>query len=198
VVRFLEGPEGAALLPYDREALKLDAYSTLGWEAVERREVAALLDPGAVGPAITLISAHLVRHPSAGTAQLVFGVLDAKPLPASAQNVGPHMALLCMAGANGLDDRLKAQADLLARLVGGGPASWDKVRQALGGPAGARNPAEILPLLSELPLEVEYALISRFHDAAAPRKSAARQRSWPYGSTWVSMALWRRSMFATT
>jgi len=167
VVGFLEGPEGAALLAYDREALKLDAYSILSWDAVERREVSALLDPGTIGPVVTLISAHLVRHPNAGTAQLVFRLIDAKPLGASAQNIGPHMALLCMAGANGLDERVRSEAGLLAGLVGGSKASWDKVREGLLAPAGAGNPAEYLPLLTELPLEVEYAVIERHHDAAA-------------------------------
>jgi hypothetical protein len=179
VVKFLEGPEGAALLSYDREALKLDAYSILGWGAVERREISALLDQGGVGPVVTLVSAHLVRHPSAEAAQLTFRLLDARPLPATPANVGGHMALLCMAGANGMDQRMGSEARVLAGLVGGTAASWDKVRESLAGPARSRNPAEFLPLLSEMPLEVEYALISRHHDAAAQQRAASDQRSWP-------------------
>lgn len=89
------------------------------------------------------------------------------------------MALLCMAGANGMDQRMGSEARVLAGLVGGTAASWDKVRESLAGPARSRNPAEFLPLLSEMPLEVEYALISRHHDAAAQQRAASDQRSWP-------------------
>jgi hypothetical protein len=72
-----------------------------------------------------------------------------------------------------------SEARVLAGLVGGTAASWDKVRESLAGPARSRNPAEFLPLLSEMPLEVEYALISRHHDAAAQQRAASDQRSWP-------------------
>jgi len=170
VVRFLDGPEGAAVLPYDREVLRLDAYSIMGWDAVERREVSALLDQGSIGPVVILVSAHLIRYPSPETAGLVFSRLDARPLPATAGNAGAHMALLCMAGVNGMDARSRQEARILGGLVGGNLASWDRVRESLGGP---KNPAEFLPLLSELPLEVEYALLTRHRGADAQRQSAA-------------------------
>ena len=168
VAAFVEGAEGAALGPYDREALKLDAYSALGWGAVERREISGLLEQGAPGSVATLVSGHLVRHPNPAAARLAFELLDAKPLAQGPENVGPHVALFCMAGVNGLGDRMKLESQVLVKLKAGEPAVWARARAFFEAPEKGANASQLLPLLGEIPLEVEYALVAHYRGAAAP------------------------------
>jgi hypothetical protein len=165
VVAFLDGSEGAALGAYDREALKLDAYSVLKWGVLERREIGYLLDHGTSASAVTLISAHLIRHPDAEAAAGFFGLLDARPLPATAENAGAHMAVLCMAGTNGLAPRMKRESELLARMMGGKFAAWGRVREFFESAAPDKNPGSFLPALAQMQLEVVYAVIEHYHGA---------------------------------
>lgn len=169
VAAFLQGNEGAAVEPYDREALKLDAYAQLRWESTERRELSALLVQGSAGPVVTLVSAHLVRHPDAASAQLVFRMLEARPLPATPANAGAHMALLCMAGVNGLAGAMRREAQVLARVIPGSSPAWARATAFFTAQAGRGAPSDVLPYLGELPLELEYALIEHYRPADAPR-----------------------------
>jgi hypothetical protein len=166
VVAFLEGPGGASLEPYDREALKLDAYSALGWQVLERKETSFLLDQGPSAPVVTLLAAHLIRNPDAAGAEFVFSQLDSKPLPPNAGNAGAHLALACMAGVNGLDSRLRQVATLLGWSAGEKSAAWGKLQEFFGGAAPSKNPAYFLPLLHQLPLEVVYAVDAHYRPPA--------------------------------
>jgi hypothetical protein len=167
VVAFLDGPGGASLEPYDRESLKLDAYSMLEWRVLERKEIGFILDQGATAPVVTLVAAHLIRHPNAETAELVFGQLERKPLPATAQNSGAHLALLCMAGVNGRDARMRQEAAVLGWGGSGNFPAWARISDFFESREPARNPAVFLPSLYQLPLEVVYAMAAGYHAAAA-------------------------------
>ncbi len=173
VVAFLEGKSGTALDPYDRELIKLEAYSALGWSVLVRREIEFLLDQGASVPAVTLLSGHLVEHPDAGNAGRVFELLDQKPMPATADNVGAHAALMCMAGVNGLGARMRQEADSLGRIVGGGFPSRGHIQDFFEDRSASKNPAAILPALPELPLEMLYALNAHYRAPAAPSATRA-------------------------
>jgi hypothetical protein len=164
---FLDGPAGAAMQGYDREALKLDAYSALGWHRLEQKEMGLLLDPSATAAAVTLICGHLIRYPDAESAAGVFAQLEVHGLPATADNSGPHMALLCMAGVNGLDARMKHESEVLGRIVGRNFAAWGRVREFFESRAPGKNPAAFLPALAQLPIEVVYALSAHYHQPAA-------------------------------
>jgi len=179
VVAFLDGPGGASLEPYDREALKLDAFSLLGWRVLERKEIGFILDQGTSAPVATLVAAHLIRHPDADVAEFVFGQLEQKPLPASAENSGAHLTLLCMAGVNGLDGRMKQEAGLMGWSGGGSLAVWDHIRQFFESPAKAKNPAVFLPALHQLPLEAVYALTASYHEAGPGGGNPAAQGNAP-------------------
>ena len=131
---------------------------------------------------------------------------------------GAHTALMCMAGVNGLDGRMRQEADIVGKMVGGEFPSRGRVLDFFEDKSPGKNPSAMLPALPGLPLEAVYALIAHYRASqpapapAAPGIPAAgagrpakgplprgrRQRSCPYGSTWLSIALWRRSMFATT
>ena len=168
VVGFLDAHAGAPLEPYDRESLKLDACSALGWRVLEQREIGAILERGASAPAVTLVVAHLIRHPDAETAEFVFGQLEQRPLPVTAEGTGAHAALLCMAGVNGLDARMKQEARLLGWTEGGRLAGWRRVMEFFESSARTKDPAVFLPSLHQLPLEVVYALTAHYRAPAGP------------------------------
>ncbi|HMD61509.1 MAG TPA: hypothetical protein VKG78_08765 [Opitutaceae bacterium] len=172
VVAFLDGAGGASLEPYDRESLKLDACSILDWRALERKEIGFILEQGSSAPVVTLVAAHLIRHPSADAAAFVFGQLDLKPLPATADKAGAHVALLCMAGVNGLDARMKQEAGLLGRMSGGQSAAWGRIVEFFESSAASKNPAAFLPALHQLPLEVVYALTASYRTPASGNAGA--------------------------
>lgn len=168
VVTFLEGQGSRALDPYDRESLKLDAYSALGWHELERREIGFVLDQGASSPVVNLLAGHLVRYPDAESAARLFEILGAKPLAASAQNAGAHVALLCAAGVNGLGASMAKEAEIVGKIVGGTFPAWDHVRDFFESRSPAKNPAVILPALGQLPLEMVYAMTAHYHAAPPP------------------------------
>jgi hypothetical protein len=182
VVTFLQGPEGAALSAYDRSSLELDAYSSLGWHVLEAQEVGFLLDQGASPSIVTLLSAHLVRYPNADTAEYVFKRLDKKPMPDTAANSGAHIALLCMAGVNGLNRRMHEESEILGRIVGGDFAASGLLFEFFESTSPSKNPAIFLPALAQLPLEVVYALTARYHAAALQATSLAVPANPPGGN----------------
>ncbi len=180
VAAFVQGPEGAAVAPYDRESLKLDAFSALGWHELERKEIVALLEQPA-SAAVTAVSGHLVRYPDPDSAGLVFELLDVKPLPGTAETFGPHLALLCMAGVNDLGQRMAQESDILGKAVGGNFAASGRVREFFSGSRAGKTPATFLPALAQLPLDVVYALIARYHAEAGPPASASAPGKPPGG-----------------
>ncbi len=141
----------SALDPYDREALKLDAYSLLGWHDLEATEIALILGHGVSAASVSLIAAHLIRYPDGASAARLFDILESRPLGATAENCGSHVALLCAAGVNGLDARMKQEADVVGGVVGGAYPAWDHVRAFFESRAPEKNPSDILPALGQLP-----------------------------------------------
>jgi hypothetical protein len=166
VVAFLQGPGGASLETYDRESLKLDAYSALGWQLLERKETALILEQGATAPVATLLAAHLIRYPDAAGAEYVFSELESHPLPAGPASVGAHQALACMAGVNGLGPRLRQEAASLGWSGSEKSAAWDRLQEFFGATPPTKNPAHFLPFLHQLPLEAVYALESHYRPPA--------------------------------
>ena len=181
VVAFLDGPEGNALSSYDREALKLDSYSALKWGVLERKEIGDLLEQGTSSAAVTLVAAHLIRYPDADAAGVLFALLDEKLLPATAENAGAHMALLCVAGTNAIAPRMKLESELLARLMGGKFAAWGRVREFFESSAPGKNPASFLPALAQMQLEVVYALLAHYHGAAQAAEGSPMPGKPPAG-----------------
>jgi tetratricopeptide (TPR) repeat protein len=163
---FLDAHGNDALGIYDREALKLDAYSALGWDALTRSEIDTLFQQGVSPALVTLVSSHLVRHPDAGAAARVFELLDSSPLRDSPDGLSAHTVLLCMAGVNGLDARMKEQAEAVGALTGGKFPAWQRVRDFFENPAPTKNPSVFLPMLPQLPTEFVYALIGHYREAA--------------------------------
>ena len=163
---FLEGPGAGPLEAYDREALKLDAYSALGWRDLERKELGLILEPAPSGAVATLVAAHLIRRPDAATAEFFLGLLEARPLPAGPASAGAQMALLCMAGVNGLDRQVERRAELLGWTGAARFAAWGRMQEFFSSAAPSKNPAVFLPALRQLPLEVVYAVAAHYRPAA--------------------------------
>ena len=161
VSTYVEGGQGS-LDPYDREALKLDAYASLGWGLLVRREIGSLLERGPSVGAVSLVSAHLVRHPDPESAEFLFQQLDLHPAPAAAEYSGPRLALLCVAGVNGLGQRMRQQGEAEAKIVGGSFPAWLRVRDFFEGATRGGNPASIMPALGMLPLDTMYAVYEHY------------------------------------
>ncbi len=175
VAAFVEGQSGAALDPYDREALKLDAYAEMGWHLLVRKEFGFLIEQGVSAPVINLIAANLVRHPDPETAEFAFELLGRAPAPTSPDYAGAHLALLCVAGVNGLGPRMKQEGEAFGRLVGGGFTAWMRVRDFFVGAPRGGNPSVIMPALGQLPIELMYAVYDHYR-ALAQGAPAAKQR----------------------
>jgi hypothetical protein len=161
VSAYVESGAGS-LDPYDREALKLDAYSSLGWGLLVRKEIGSLLERGPSVGAISLISAHLVGHPDPESAEFLFQQLDLHPIPVAAEYSGPRLALLCVAGVNGLAQRMREQGEAEAKIVGGSFPAWLRIRDFFEGATHGGNPAAIMPALGMLPLDTMYAVYEHY------------------------------------
>jgi hypothetical protein len=168
VVAYLDGRGAGPLGVYDRELLKLDAYSAMGWKVVEQREIEALLYQGTSVPVATLLSGHFVRYPDARGAGHVFELLDAEPVPADAGHIGAHLALLCMAGVNGLDARLRQEADAVGRIAGGAFPNRAHILEFFEDRSPSKSASALLPALPQLPLELMYALTAHYPGPRAP------------------------------
>jgi hypothetical protein len=163
VNRFLQSG-GSLLSPYDREALHLDAVASLGWREIEQRDLVDVVAQGGV-PGAALAASHLIRYPGPALAEAVFAQLSRTPLPTGPESLGAHMALMCMAGVNGLTARLNAEADIVAKASGGSFVAPARLRDYLAG-GGKANPSYFLPTLGQVPLETIYALYTRAGTAA--------------------------------
>jgi hypothetical protein len=166
-VNVLGGRVAGILGAYEGEAIKLDAYSALGWHDLEESEIALLLARGPSPAPVILVSAHLIRFPSKSSSAAFFSALSARPLADSPANIGAHMAALCAAGANGLEAPMKAEMRSLSVIVGGSFSSASRVTDFFASRDPSRSPATFLPALVELPLEVQYAMFERYPPAAS-------------------------------
>lgn len=162
VAAYVEGPGGQSLDSYDSEALKMDAYASLGWGLLVRREIGSLVERGPSAAVVALVAAHLVRHPDAENAEFFFQQLDLHPMPATAGYSGARRALLCVAGINGLDARLRQQGEAEARIVAGGFPVWQRIKDFFEGSGRGGNPASILPTLGPVPLDTMYAVFDHY------------------------------------
>ncbi len=162
VAAFTEGASGAVLGAYDREALKMDAYASLGWGSLVRREIAALLEHGASAPVIELVAAHLVRHPDPETAEYLFQQLDLHPLAALPEYSSPRLSLLCAAGVNRLSLRMRQQGEAEGKIVGGSFLPWMRGRDFFEANPRASNPSAILPAIGSVSLETLYAVFEHY------------------------------------
>ena len=165
VASLAEGPSGTALDPYDREAVKLDAYASLGWDVLVRREIASLVERGPGSTVASLVAAHLVRCPDPGTAEYAFQQLDLHPLAAAPESSGARLALLCAAGVNGLGERMRQQGEAEGRIVGGSFPAWLRVRDFFEGGTRGANPSAILPAVGSVPLDTLYAVYDHYRAA---------------------------------
>lgn len=175
VAALLEGPGKIALSAYDRESLKLDAYASLGWSALDRREIGYLLDQGTTAPTVVLVAAHLVRYRDPETAARVFDLLGASPLAPTQANLPGHLSLLCMAGVNDLGGPLRAQADVVASITGGAFPAWMRLRDFFESASPGKNPASVLPALPQLPLEVTYGMLEHYGTGGTARPPGVPQ-----------------------
>ena len=153
--------ETRRLPDYDRISLELEALATLNnrrLRFVAFENLAAHSDRLKV---IELIAAHLIRFPDPDLYERWLRRVDLAKLPNEAERLTARLTLLCVAGAQLDEPRLREWAEALRETTGASYAALDAARAYFLAPAGKRL-SEVLPFLQPLSLEVNYALLSRF------------------------------------
>jgi len=160
----------------DIEALRLDAFATAGAKISVNREIDAILAAPPNLPSITLLCAHLVRHPDAAIFNRLFEKVAREAPPLNTENAGAWFSLLCTAGAVRDLPRLHALTTRLEHASRTPFLALDFIEAFFRAESNERNLTTLLPLLP-LPLEVTYALIERYVPPTAPAKIARPTRA---------------------
>ena len=82
-------------------------------------------------------------------------------MPNEAERLTARLTLLCVAGAQQDEPRLREWTEALRKTTDASYAALDAARAYFLAPVGKRL-SEVLPFLQPLSLEVNYALLSRF------------------------------------
>ncbi len=171
----LLGRNGTALDDETRVTLQLAAYAHQGAQAPLQRLVDQLLGQKLSLPVIKILSAQLIRYPDPAILAQLQARFRAEHIPFNTESAGAIFSLLCAAGVNGdwpMFNELRAS---ITEQAGTSSAFLAAVETFFRGRSSATRITSFLPALP-LPLEVNYALISRYpgppvlHPASASPK----------------------------
>ncbi|MBI5766736.1 MAG: hypothetical protein HZA93_03025 [Verrucomicrobia bacterium] len=162
------GRAEASLGQTARYTLQLDILAAAEARGVLLRDVEKLLGQPLRGtdflPTITLLCAHLVRHPDAEILAKLTLRLRHERMDFNNDTAGVWFSLVCAAGAVGDQDRMHTVVLQLKEASKSSFAALDTVEAFFRGDGGARRATSFLPVLP-LPLEVAYAMIERYPGA---------------------------------
>lgn len=172
--------EALALLAHEsaldertQAALRLDALAAGGHQEERRKQVQQLLTPRPQLSTIELVTAHLMRYPSAPLIADVFKQLETSPLPERPENYSGFLALFCVAASSGDIERCRQFKDILRRLSGAPLSALESVEGFFRGETEDRRLGTYLPRIQPLALEVLWALHEQF--PTPPPTSKLRQ-----------------------
>ncbi|MET0262814.1 MAG: hypothetical protein ABW223_07935 [Rariglobus sp.] len=146
----------------DVTSLRLDAMARLGWTTSLRSEVESLLVATPDPLIVELLSAHLIRYPSAELRERVFARLARSPLPENKANYPAYLSLFCAAGAGGDVPRVRLATSHIKKILGGDFKSLDVLGAILLDRQRSRRIENYLPALQPLSLDVTYALFEQY------------------------------------
>lgn len=160
--------------PQAYSTLLLDGYAAAGSRQLVPHFEAMLRQP--LNPAlISLLCAHLIRHPNPQAMELLWRKFGASPLPLTTENAGAWFSLLCATGAVG--DKAKLH-EVTARLRQASTTPFyalAAVEAFFRGEINERRINVFLPILP-LPIDVTYALYERYPlPAALPSEPPKRK-----------------------
>jgi hypothetical protein len=152
---------GAVLDDETRVTLQLTAYAHQGARRPLQQLVDRLLGPKLNLPVIKILSAQLIRYPDPEILAQLHARFRAEKMPFNTDTAGAYFSLLCTAGVNAdwpLFSELRATITDKAGVSAGFLAS---VEDFFRGRSSATRITALVPGLP-LPLEVNYALITRY------------------------------------
>jgi len=167
------GDQSAALATLERNAPHLDAEAVLtlrldiaaaagpALSSQRQADVTRLLGADFGLPAIKILCAHLIRHPSAEIFAQLYARIEQAKLAIDTDSAGDWFSLFCTAGAVGDSASQHAIGLKLKALNNGRFLLINAVEEYFGEKPPKRKITGILPALP-LPLEVVYALLERY------------------------------------
>ncbi len=144
-----------------RVTLELAAYARQDARRPLQQIVDQLLAAKLNLPVIKILSAQLISYPDADVLGQVCKRFRSEPIPFTTESAGAYFALLCAAGANGDWTRFGELRTAIAEHAPSSEALLASVEAFFRGRSSASRITSLLPALP-LPLEVDYALISRY------------------------------------
>lgn len=155
-------------VPADMGAiLRMRAFDALGWTALGEAEFDALMDMPMNSRFVTLVSAHLISHPSAARSEQFLRRFIQEPPELNDDTLPVHHAAYLLAA----QQPKSATADTILRPITAFTKSDARpvrgLAQLIQSGAPAREVRQVLPVVM-LPIEVVYALLER------PEKAASR------------------------
>lgn len=151
----------------DFARLVFAAYATMGDRDRLQREFASLLaiDRSITPTEIVLLAVHLVDYPDPVLLKMVSEALVRLPLDPVEARLEAVIAVFCAAGVQGDDKQMAQTRKLIADTFSTVPLGLTKLEAFFLERSTSTRIERLLPTLNPLPLELNYALLSRYMPA---------------------------------
>ena len=159
----------------ERYALRLAAFSQLGWKSLLDSDVALLLTAPPSAPVIELLGTHLAQYPNRAVLERVFARLKESPLAPERRNHNALVTLFCAAGVAGDFEKMHAMGIAVRQASSASPLTITSFEDFFQGKPPPRYIESFLPSLP-LPLELTYAMLGRYSSGRTAAPSAPDQR----------------------
>jgi hypothetical protein len=151
---------GAQLDGTARALLQLKAYTRLDVPRSRQRFLDALLAPPLHAATVTVLCAHLIRHPDPALLDRLYAAFVRTTVP-SADTLGTYLSLYCTAGVARDWPKLDALAKTIETRAGGRSLALGVVETFFHDQSASSRIVRLLPALP-MPLEIDYALLERY------------------------------------
>ena len=110
---------------------------------------------------VTVLCAHLIRHPNQETLDRLYAAFLHSRLPVNAGTLETYLSLYCTAGVARDEAKLAALANAIQTEAGGASLALNVVGAFFRNASPTARISSLLPALP-LPLEFNYALLERY------------------------------------
>jgi hypothetical protein len=150
-----------------RVTLLLEAYAQLGAQQQRQRLASTILASELKTPAVSVLAAHLIRHPDPEILNQLFTRFTRAKIELSDQTLEAFLALYCTAGAARDVPKMRVIGSFLAQHGEGSRFTLSVAGAFFRGETPLTRVSAILPALP-VPLEVSYALLERYPGPRQP------------------------------
>ena len=163
----LIGKYSSAFDDVARVTLLLEAYARLGVQQQRQRLAATILAGELKTPAVSVLAAHLIRHPDPEILNQLFARFTRANTELSDQTLEAFLALYCTAGAARDVPKMRMIGSFLAQHGEGSRFTLSVAGAFFRGETPLTRVSAILPALP-VSLEVSYALLERYPGPRQP------------------------------